>query len=153
MTYDAGSSLAGMMKSRVGGNTTTTASAPRLSSGSVGGSGGGGEGGGGTVRGKNEDDLERIISSGAASARDLGNNRVRVPYSKGFQYTVRPESRRGDVSDKRNLISAKGSSSASSAAEAERREALSKRMEAKSKKTNKMANRSANISIEGRAVK
>ena len=154
MTYDAGSSLAGMMKSRVGGNTTTTTSAPRLSSGSVGGSGGGGEGGGGTVRGRNEDDLERIISSGAASARDLGNNRVRVPYSKGFQYTVRPESRRGDVSDKRNLISAKGSSTASgSAAEAERRDALSKRMEAKSKKTNKMANRSANISIEGRAVK
>lgn len=149
MTYDAGSSLAGMMKSRSGsgsGNTT----APRLSSGS-------GAGGGGTVRGKNEDDLDRIINSGATSARDLGNNRVRVPYSKGFQYTVRPESRKGDVSDKRNLVSAKAASSTGgsvSAAEAEkRREALSKRMEAKSKKTNKMANRSANISIEGRAVK
>lgn len=163
ITYEAGSSLAGMMmKSRIGGNSTAaTTTSPRLSLGSDGGGRGAGEGGakGGTlVRGKTADDLERIIASGATSARDLGNNRVRVPYSKGFQYTVRPESRRGDVSDKRNLISARGSSSASgggigSAADAERREALSKRMEAKSKKTNKMASRSANISIEGRAVK
>jgi transcription factor SPN1 len=137
--YDAGSSLAGMMKSRDGAISRPSSS------------GGGGIGGGGSsaVRGRTEDDLERIIASGASAARDLGNNRVRVPYSKGFQYTVRPESRRGDVSDKRNLISAKGSV----ASEAERREALSKRMEAKSKKTNKMANRSANISVEGRAVK
>jgi hypothetical protein len=71
---------------------------------------------------------------------------------KGFQYTVRPESRKGDVSDKHNLISAKGNN-ASSTTEAERREALSKRMEVKNKKTNKMASRSANISIEGWAVK
>jgi transcription factor SPN1 len=113
MIYDAGSSLAGMMKSRSSGSGNTAA--PRLSSGS-------GAGGGGTVRGKTEDDLDRIINSGATSARDLGNNRVRVPYSKGFQYTVRPESRKGDVSDKRNLVSAKASSAGGgsvSAAEAE----------------------------------
>ena len=112
---------------------------------------------GGDGRIKTEDELKHIISKGSKAANEIGNNRVRVPYSRGFQYSVRPESRKGDVSDKRNLVSAKAAAASGGAAggfrESERREALSKRMLDKSRKTNKQGQRSANISIEGRAVK
>ena len=105
-------------------------------------------------RGRTEDDLERIISRGGdAAARDIGNNRVRIPFSKGFQYSVRPESRRGNVSDSRNLVVGKKAAVGGGSVVDERRVELSKRMEAKSKKVNKATHRSANISIEGRAVK
>lgn len=117
-------------------------------------SGGGGEGKVG--RGvKTEDELHQIINNeGSKSTREAGNNRVRVPFSKGFQYSVRPESRKGDVSDKRNLVSAKASAASKMGSrDSEKREALSKRMADKSKKTNKQNQRSANISIEGRVVK
>jgi transcription factor SPN1 len=109
-------------------------------------------------RGRTEDDLERIIASGGdGSARDIGNNRVRIPFSKGFQYSVRPESRRGNVSDSRNLVSGRkaagGGGGVGGAVADERMAALAKRMDAKSKKVNKATIRSANISIEGRVVK
>ena len=129
--------------------------------------GGGGTRGGAKMessgRGRTEDDLERIIAKGAEAARDLGNNRVRIPYSKGFQYSIRPESRHGNVSDSRNLISGRKAEGRNSAGGSnggggggimdEKRGALSKRMEAKSRKTNKSTQRSANVSVEGRVVK
>lgn len=105
-------------------------------------------------RGKTEDDLAHIISKGSKSATEAGNNRVRVPFSKGFQYSVRPENRTGDVSDKRNLVSAKAAAAVGPGfRESEKRDAISKRMIEKNRKTNKQGQRSANISIEGRAVK
>lgn len=110
-------------------------------------------GGDASKRGSNEDDLAEIISSGSkATAGEAGNNRVRVPYSKGFQYSVRPESKSGYVGDKRNLVSAKAAQGGV-VKDGDRREALGKRMIQKSRKTNKQTQRSANISIEGRAVK
>lgn len=104
---------------------------------------------GGAARGKNEDDLAHIISGGSKASRDLGNNRVRIPYSKGFQFSVRPTNRTGDVSDKRNLVSAKGAMGK----DGEKREALQKKMIDKQRPANKKNQRSANISIEGRVVK
>lgn len=63
----------------------------------------------------------------------------------GFQFTVRPMDRTGNVADKRNLVSASKDN--------DKRNALSKRMTEKQRPTNKQGQRSANISIEGRAVK
>lgn len=40
---------------------------------------------------KNGDGDNIFSNSSKSSPRDLGNNRVRVPYSKGFQYTVTPK--------------------------------------------------------------
>lgn len=105
----------------------------------------------GGKRGKTEDELAKIISEGSKNTRDSGNNRVRVPYSKGFQYTVRPTNRTGDVSDKRNLVSASGRPSMGT--DADKRNAISKRMLEKNRPINKQNMRSANISIEGRATK
>ncbi|KAL3799306.1 hypothetical protein HJC23_013031 [Cyclotella cryptica] len=106
---------------------------------------------GGSKHGKTEDELAQIISEGSKNARESGNNRVRVPYSKGFQFSVRPTNRTGDVSDKRNLVSASGK--VSMGADGEKRNALSKRMMEKNRPVNKQSQRSANISIEGRAAK
>mmetsp|Transcript_10706 Transcript_10706/g.22999 ORF Transcript_10706/g.22999 Transcript_10706/m.22999 type:complete len:575 (-) Transcript_10706:230-1954(-) len=117
---------------------------------------GGGTGVNPAVRMKTADDLEHIIAKGAKKeTNEIGNNRVRVPYSKGFQYSIRPENRTGDVSDKRNLVSAKAAAGTGGGGfrDSEKRDALSKRMLEKNKKTNKQSQRSANISIEGRAVK
>eukprot|EP00956_Cyclotella_meneghiniana_P030655 scaffold77950_cov72-Cyclotella_meneghiniana.AAC.1 len=100
----------------------------------------------------NRDDLAQIITEGSKNARDNGNNRVRVPYSKGFQYTVRPTNRTGDVSDKRNLVSA-SSQQGKSSLEGDKRAAIAKRMLEKNRPMNKQNVRSANISIEGRATK
>lgn len=87
-------------------------------------------------------DLGSILSQGVKQARDLGRNRVRVPYSKGFQFSVRPENKIGDVADRKTRISGV----------TEQRESLHKRMLEKNKRTPKNA-RSANISIEGRPAK
>eukprot|EP00956_Cyclotella_meneghiniana_P035644 scaffold116706_cov32-Cyclotella_meneghiniana.AAC.1 len=100
----------------------------------------------------NRDDLAQIITEGSKNARDNGNNRVRVPYSKGFQYTVRPTNRTGDVSDKRNLVSA-SSQQGKQGMEGDKRAAIAKRMLEKNRPMNKQNVRSANISIEGRATK
>eukprot|EP00986_Skeletonema_menzelii_P003689 scaffold1172_cov144-Skeletonema_menzelii.AAC.14 len=110
--------------------------------------GGGGRGG----RATNEDDLAQIINTGSKNTNDIGNNRVRVPYSKGFQFSVRPADRTGDVSDKRNLVSAKAARS-SMGREGDTKDSLQKRMLNKARPVNKQSQRSANISIEGRAVK
>lgn len=104
-----------------------------------------------TKHGKTEEELAQIISEGSKNTRDSGNNRVRVPYSKGFQFSVRPTNRTGDVSDKRNLVSASGK--VSMGVDGEKRNALSKRMMEKNRPVNKQSQRSANISIEGRTVK
>ena len=106
---------------------------------------------GNAKRGKTEDELAQIISEGSKNTRESGNNRVRVPYSKGFQFTVRPTNRTGDVSDKRNLVSASGRQSMGP--DGEKRNAISKRMLEKNRPMNKQKLRSANISIEGRASK
>jgi len=103
-------------------------------------------------RATNEDDLAQIINTGSKNSTDIGNNRVRVPYSKGFQFSVRPADRTGDVSDKRNLVSAKAARS-SMGREGDTKESLQKRMLNKARPVNKQSQRSANISIEGRVVK
>jgi transcription factor SPN1 len=87
-------------------------------------------------------DLGEVLSKGVKQARDLGKNRVRIPYSKGFQYTVRPEDLKGDVTDKKTRISTVK----------ETRGSLHKRMLEKTRPVSKNA-RSANISIEGRPTK
>lgn len=91
---------------------------------------------------RDQKDLGSILSDGVKQAQDAGRNRVRVPYSKGFQYTIRPENKSGDVADKKTRISNVS----------DQRESLHKRMLEKNKRTTKNA-RSANISIEGRATK
>jgi len=42
---------------------------------------------------RNEKDLTSIIAGKGSGAQEIGSNRVRVPYSKGFQFTHRPMSR------------------------------------------------------------
>ena len=108
---------------------------------------------GGGGRAKDEDDLAQIIDTGSKNTNDIGNNRVRVPYSKGFQFSVRPADRTGDVSDKRNLVSAKAARSSMGRPEGDSKDSLQKRMLSKARPVNKQSQRSANISIEGRVVK
>lgn len=91
---------------------------------------------------KQNKDLGSILSSGYKQAKDAGRNRVRVPYSKGFQFTIRPENKTGDIADRKTRISSVN----------EKRESLHKRMLEKKKKAVKN-NRSSNISIEGRPTK
>lgn len=93
----------------------------------------------GGERGK---DLSSIIARGSGGTRDLGNNRVRVPFSKGFQYSVRPSDKSGSVQDKRTYVTSVK----------DNREALHKKMLDKSRPVSKNQ-RSANISIEGRPTK
>eukprot|EP00977_Amphora_coffeiformis_P012989 scaffold3330_cov164-Amphora_coffeaeformis.AAC.21 len=87
-------------------------------------------------------DLKNIITSGkrGGEAMPASANRVRVPFSKGFAYSVRPTAKVGGEMDDRRSP-AKDS-----------RGALTKRMLDKSKKVGKNQ-RSANISIEGRRTK
>lgn len=87
-------------------------------------------------------DLGDVLTKRVKQARDLGKNRVRIPYSKGFQYTVRPEDLTGDVMDKKTRISTVK----------ETRGSLHKRMIEKTRPVSKNV-RSANISIEGRPTK
>ena len=51
-----------------------------------------------------ERDLQDIIATGNKSATKESSNRVHVPFSKGFQYSVRPQGRTGDVTDKRMVL-------------------------------------------------
>ena len=124
-------------------------SSGQKSGGAKGGSGSGGRGG----RATDEDDLAQIINHGSKNSNDIGNNRVRVPFSKGFQFSVRPADRTGDVSDKRNLVSAKAARGSMGRGEEDKKDSLQKRMASKARPTNKQSQRSANISIEGRVVK
>lgn len=95
-----------------------------------------------SMRGRDEKDLTSIISGHTSKSRDLGNNRVRVPYSKGFQFTVRPANRFGDVGDKRTRVTNVR----------EGRDSLNRRMLEKTRPSQKNQ-RSANLSIEGRPTK
>lgn len=94
-----------------------------------------------TSRGGKDQDLNSLITSGSVGRTQSGINRVRVPYSRGFDYSARPTNRIGGVVDKRRAGGGP-----------ENRQALSKRM--LDKKRPKAKNqRSANISIEGRVAK
>jgi len=90
----------------------------------------------------NDGDLGDVINSKVKQGRDLGKNRVRIPYSKGFQYTVRPSDVIGDITDKKTRISTVS----------EKRESLHKRMLEKGKPVHKNS-RSSEVSVEGRATK
>lgn len=95
--------------------------------------------------GDSERDLQDIIATGQKSGSKESSNRVRVPFSKGFQYSVQPQARTGDVSDKR-MMRASGTNTKDT------RSNLSKRMTEKGRAASKNQ-RSANISIEGRPTK
>lgn len=89
-------------------------------------------------------DIEAAISKGRKQTKDLGRNRVRIPYSKGFQFTVRPANMQGDVTDSRTRITNVKPS----------RDSLHKRMlEKKRTGGSKQKAHSANISLVGRAPK
>jgi transcription factor SPN1 len=93
-----------------------------------------------------ERDIQDMIASGSKSATKESSNRVHVPFSKGFQYSVRPQGRTGDVTDKRMV--ARGGGGAAK----DTRGNLNKRMTEKGRASAKNQ-RSANISIEGRPTK
>jgi transcription factor SPN1 len=85
-----------------------------------------------------------LIQSGAKGKTESGINRVRIPYSKGFQYSVRPENRiTGDMDKRRDTTAGPSQDS---------RGKLSKRMVEKGRAKSKNQ-RSANISVEGRSTK
>lgn len=95
-------------------------------------------------RGMDERDVQDIITTGSrgTGSKEAGN-RVRVPFSKGFMFTVRPQSKSGDVTDKRM---------SQGAPTKDTRGSLAKRMTDKGRAVAKNQ-RSANMSIEGRPAK
>jgi len=95
-------------------------------------------------RGGKDQDLNSLIQSGTRGKTESGINRVRIPYSKGFQYSVRPENRVAGDFDKRRDTTAGPTQDS--------RGKLSKRMVEKGRAKSKNQ-RSANISVEGRATK
>ena len=95
-------------------------------------------------RGGKDQDLNSLIKSGSKGKQESGINRVRVPFSKGFQYSVRPENRTTVAVDKRRAVGAGNAQDA--------RGKLGKRMVEKGRAKAKNQ-RSANISIEGRQTK
>ena len=92
---------------------------------------------------RNEQDLKSLIASGSKAGQEKALNRVRVPYSAGFQYTVRPQNKTGNVADKRMI---------KPGAPKDNRGHLSKRMVEKTRVVAKNQ-RSANMSVEGRVIK
>lgn len=98
-------------------------------------------------------DLQSLIALGKKGGPEGGVNRVRVPFSKGFAFSVRPHAKAsasaGTVTDKRRV--AVGASAASSGT-ADTRGKLAKRILEKGRAVSKNQ-RSANISIEGRPTK
>lgn len=87
-------------------------------------------------------DLKALLQSGKKGSVESGVNRVRVPYSKGFAFQVRPTARTpGPDSAEKRL-----------AMPQETRGNLAKRMIEKGRKVGKNQ-RSANLSIEGRVTK
>eukprot|EP00529_Nitzschia_sp_RCC80_P024865 CAMPEP_0113523872 /NCGR_PEP_ID=MMETSP0014_2-20120614/45924_1 /TAXON_ID=2857 /ORGANISM="Nitzschia sp." /LENGTH=533 /DNA_ID=CAMNT_0000421965 /DNA_START=125 /DNA_END=1726 /DNA_ORIENTATION=- /assembly_acc=CAM_ASM_000159 len=97
------------------------------------------------ARGGADQGLDSILQKGSQGKSQSGANRVAVPFSKGFAYSVRPDSK-VSVQEARQTVS----SSAYTPDDA--RAKLTKRMIEK-KRTKSKNQRSANISIEGRAVK
>ena len=94
-----------------------------------------------------ERDIQDLIASGSKGVSKETSNRVSIPFSKGFQYSVRPQGRTGDVTDKRMVARSGGGAAAK-----DTRGNLSKRMTEKGRASAKNQ-RSANISIEGRPTK
>lgn len=91
-----------------------------------------------------KDYLQSVMNSNSVNANSLGKNRVSIPYSRGFKYTVRPDSLSGEVADKRNRVSNNNI--------AEGRDSLHRRMLDKKRPSSKNQ-RSANISVGGRPSK
>ncbi|CAB9521684.1 Protein IWS1 homolog [Seminavis robusta] len=87
-------------------------------------------------------DIDSMIKAGKAKGGASGLNRVRVPYSKGFQYTIRPNSKTTQSPAEKG----------GQAKDAGARGNLKKRMMEKGRAVTKNQ-RSANISVEGRANK
>lgn len=87
--------------------------------------------------------IQSLIASGKMGNQKEGSQRVRVPYSNGFQFRIRPQSKTGNVADKRMVRPG---------APKDNRGNLSKRMVEKGRVAGKNQ-RSANLSIEGRATK
>jgi transcription factor SPN1 len=91
----------------------------------------------------NERDLQDMIASGSRAGNKGESNRVQIPYSKGFKFTVRPQGKTGDVADQRMVRGGPAKDT---------RGHLSKRMVEKGRAATKNQ-RSANISVEGRPTK
>jgi transcription factor SPN1 len=98
--------------------------------------------------GDGSDDLHGLIAAGKKTAAESGVQRVRVPFSKGFAFSVRPEGRGGDAVESPEKRRSGGTGSAP----ADTRDKLNKRMLEKGRAAGKNQ-RSANISIEGRPTK
>lgn len=94
-------------------------------------------------RGGKDQDLNSLIKSGSMGKTESGINRVRVPFSKGFQYSVRPMNRTSGAVDKRRGQSGTTQDS---------RGKIGKRMMEKGRTVSKNQ-RSANVSVEGRVAK
>mmetsp|Transcript_41065 Transcript_41065/g.57752 ORF Transcript_41065/g.57752 Transcript_41065/m.57752 type:complete len:499 (+) Transcript_41065:52-1548(+) len=92
---------------------------------------------------RKDQDIQSLIASGAKGSQKDGISRVRVPFSKGFQFTVRPQNKTGNVADKRMVRGG---------AAKDNRGNLSKRMLEKGRVSQKNG-RSAHLSIEGRSTK
>lgn len=92
------------------------------------------------TQGRTKADLAHMLKSGKKTTGSQ-LNRVRVPYSKGFQFTVRPSAKNMEKSPEKGA--GRGQ---------EARDNLSKRMMEKNRAVSKNQ-RSANISVEGRATK
>ena len=90
-----------------------------------------------------DQDIGSLIASGSKGGNKDGIARVRVPFSKGFQFTVRPQDRIGNVSDKRMVRGGPAK---------DNRGNLAKRMTEKGRVQGKNS-RSANVSVEGRQTK
>ena len=88
-------------------------------------------------------DFHSLIESGKKAGAESGCNRVSVPFSRGFAFSVRPESRASASPVKRNTPSGTPKDNRSN---------LTKRMVEKSRTVNKNQ-RSANVSVEGRVTK
>ena len=93
---------------------------------------------------QNGPDLHSVIASGKKGSAESSSVRVRVPFSKGFNYSVRPTGKASSMGspDKRRATPGTGDT----------RGQLSKRMLEKGRKVTKNQ-RSANVSIEGRPAK
>ena len=88
-------------------------------------------------------DLNSLIESGKKGGAESGSNRVQVPFSRGFAFSVRPESRASVSPEKRNIPAGLPKDNRSN---------LTKRMVEKSRTVCKNQ-RSANVSVEGRVTK
>jgi transcription factor SPN1 len=88
-------------------------------------------------------DLNSLIKSGKKGGPDNGSNRVQVPFSRGFAFSVRPTSRASSSPEKRAVTGT---------AAKDNRSNLTKRMIEKSRAVGKNQ-RSANVSVEGRVTK